>query len=201
MTGRILGSTCVAAMLAVTVTAGQGSSQAPTQAPAQGNPLQRPVERNDPGAARTQTDQQVTLVGCVARDGATDVILTSAMPASASGNVSGGVTGSTSTGITGTSGTAAGSATGTSGAVTSRYRLSGERDLDEYIGQRVEVVGRMDPSANTSAGNAPTGAATPSSGAAAGAGPSAGSAPRSSTAAPLPKVTITSVRAVGGNCL
>ena len=77
-----------------------------------------------------QTDQQVTLVGCVARDGATDVILTSAMPASASGNVSGGVTGSTSTGITGTSGTAAGSATGTSGAVTSRYRLSGERDLE-----------------------------------------------------------------------
>ena len=45
MTGRILGSTCVAAMLAVTVTAAQGSSQGPTQAPAQGNPLQRPIER------------------------------------------------------------------------------------------------------------------------------------------------------------
>ena len=55
MTGRMLGSTCVAAMLAVTVTAAQGSSQAPTQAPAQGNSQQRPVERNDPGAARTQT--------------------------------------------------------------------------------------------------------------------------------------------------
>lgn len=189
MTGRILGSTCVATLLAVAVTAAQGSSQAPTQAPAQGNSQQRPVERNDPGAARTQTDQQVTLVGCVARDGATELILTSAMAAGASGNSSGGVTASTSTGVTGTSGTAAGSPTATGGTTTSRYRLSGERDLAEYVGQRVEVVGRMDRSAKAGAAN----------------GPSTGSPARSdSNTAPtasLPKVTITSVRAVDGNCL
>jgi hypothetical protein len=207
MTGRMLGSTCVAAMLAVTVTAAQGSSQAPTQAPAQGNSQQRPVDRNDPGAARSQTDQQVTLVGCVARDGATDVILTGAMPAGASGNSAGTVTGSTSAGVTGTSGTAAGSATGTTGAATARYRLSGERDLDQYVGQRVEVVGRMDPDAKASAGRAPAGgAATPSPGAVAGtSGASAGSTTRGdSTAVPtasLPKITLTSVRAVDGNCL
>ena len=207
MTGRMLGSTCVAAMLAVTVTAAQGSSQAPTQAPAQGNSQQRPVERNDPGAARSQTDQQVTLVGCIARDGATDVILTGAIPSGPSGNNAGTVTGSTSTGVTGTSGTAAGSATGTTGTATARYRLSGERDLDQYVGQRVEVVGRMDSDAKAGGGSAPAGgSATPSSGAAIGtSGTSAGAAVRSeSTAAPtasLPKITLTSVRAVGGNCL
>jgi hypothetical protein len=218
MTRRILGSTCVAAMLAATVTAAQGSSQAPTQAPAQGNPQQRPADRNDPGTARSQTDQQVTLTGCVAREGATDVILTSAMTAGASANTSGGVTGSTSTAVTGSSGSAAGSATGTSGTNSTRYRLSGERDLDQYIGQRVEVVGRIEPSANTSPGTAATGGsgitaikppdsptvgggAAPSPGAPTGTGgASAGATTRSSTAS-LPKVTITSVRAVGGNCL
>ena len=96
MRRRILGSTCVAAMLAVTGAAAQGSSQAPTQAPTQGNPQQRPTERSNPGTARSQTDQQVTLTGCVAREGASDFVLSSAMPTAGSGNGSGGVTGSTS---------------------------------------------------------------------------------------------------------
>ena len=209
MTGRILGSTCGAAMLAVTVAA----AQAPTQAPVQGNSQQRPAGRNDPGTARTQTDRQVTLVGCVARDGATDMILTGATPASASGNASAGVTGSTSTGVTGTSGTAAGAAVGTTGVGSSRYRLSGERDLEEYVGQRVEIVGRMEPGAAASAGVAATGSAgilgtpPPESPTVGGAGaPSPGAATGTSgstqaSTATLPKVTITSVRVVAGNCL
>src|SRR4051812_3089424 len=136
MTRRILGSTCVAAVLAATVTSAQGSSQTPAAAPSPGN-QQRPAERTTTPQARTRTDQQITLTGCVAREG-TDIVLASATP---SGNASSGAAGSTSTAPTGTSGSAAGAATvGTSGTAASRYRLSGERDLDQYIGQRVEVV-------------------------------------------------------------
>ena len=155
MTRRILGSTCVGGMLAATVTFAQGSTQTPTQAP-QSNSQQRPSERTPATGARTQTDQQVTLTGCVMREGGSDFVLSSAMPSSASGNLSSGVTGSTSSGAIGTTGTSTSSATSGIGAAGTRYRLSGERDLSSYVGQRVEIVGRMD--AGTSAtGNGPTG--------------------------------------------
>jgi hypothetical protein len=142
MTRRILGSACTAVVLAATVAAAQGAGQGPTAAPTPGN-QQRPADRITTPTPRTQTDQQVTLTGCLTRE-ASDIVLASAMP---SGNASSGVPGSTSTGPAGTAGAAAGSpAVGTTGTAT-RYRLSGERDLDQYIGQRVEIVGRMDPDA------------------------------------------------------
>jgi len=250
MTRQILGSTCVAAVLAASVVAAQGSSQAPTAAPTPGN-QQRPADRGTTPQSRTQTDQQVTLTGCVMRE-ANDLILSSAMP---SGNASSGVPGSTSTGPTGTSGSSTGApAVGTTGTAASRYRLSGERDLDQYVGQRVEIVGRMDPDAVTGTtgrtpgtsglgtpglGSPGSGAGTPtgsgvgtpgSSGV--GAPPTSGvgtpgqtsstgsqtpgqdtpststpgatgtlSTPRSAAAqAPMPHLTITSVRSLGGTC-
>src|SRR6187551_1481997 len=110
MTRRILGSTCAAAVLAATVAAAQGSSQAPTQAPTQGNPQQRPADRATSPAPRINADQQVTLTGCVMREGTSDFVLASAAPSATSGNISGGVTGSTSTGVAGTSGTSSSSA-------------------------------------------------------------------------------------------
>jgi hypothetical protein len=247
MTRRILGSTCVAAMLAVTVSAAQGSSQAPVQAPTAGNPQQRPAERANPTTPRTQSDQQVTLTGCVVRDGANDFVLASAMPSGASGNVSAGVPGSTSAGAVGTTGSSSGSSATTTGTAAMRYRLSGERDLDQYLGQRVEIVGRTDGSASagaTSPATAGVGTRSTSPGPTSATGSAAGTtsdSPRStapttgattpgttsgpSTApggsastpsgntsgaaaairsaagqAPMQHVTITSVRALGGNC-
>jgi hypothetical protein len=201
---KIIGSTCAAAMLAVTVVAAQNPS--PTQAPTQGNPQQRPAERNDPGAPRVETDKQVTLVGCVAREGASDIVLTgAATPAGTSGSVAGGVTGSTSTAAIGTGGAATGAATATTGsAVASKYRLSGERDLDQFIGQRVEIVGRMDPGDAAKAPgspNASSGSATPSEAGGDSNKSATSSSSTSAASAPTPHVTITSVRAMGGSCL
>ena len=98
MTRRILGSTCAAAVFAATVAAAQGSSQAPTQAPTPGNPEQRPADRAAVARPRINADQQITLTGCVMREGPSDFVLASASPSGTSGNISGGVTGSTSTG-------------------------------------------------------------------------------------------------------
>jgi hypothetical protein len=251
MTPRFLGSTCAAVVLAATAAA----AQAPTSAPTPGSQL-RPADRASTPTPRIQTDRQVTLTGCVARQGS-DIILASAMP---SGNASGGVPGSTSTGPAGTAGTtSAPPVVGTAGSAGSRYRLSGERDLDQFIGQRVEIVGRMDPDAVGVAGKAPaaptplgtpglgrpggsgvgtpessgvgtpnsSGAGTPGNGVGAppsgvgvppssGVGtPGAGSTDatpgattpaaseaisRAAAQAPMPHVTIMSVRAVGGSC-
>jgi hypothetical protein len=181
-------------MLAVSVAAAQGSAQAPTQAPAQGNSEQRPVDRNNPGAARSQTDQQVTLTGCVAREGSSDFVLESAVATGTSGNSSTAVPGSTSTAAVGTSGSAS-SSTSAATAATTKYRLSGERDLVEYVGQRVEIVGRMDAKVDAKAGA--SSAPSDSSRGAAASAPGAASA----TSTPMQHVTITSVRAVGGSCL
>jgi hypothetical protein len=214
----------VAALLAATVTA----AQAPTQAP-QGQSQQTPADRIASPAARTQSDQQVTLTGCMTRQGDSDFVLASAKPSGASVNSSSGVPGTTSTGPVGTSGTSVGSATAgagsTSPASPTRYRLSGERDLADYVGQPVEIVGRLD--AKAAASGTSTGSATPAAGkdspagaisdatrgttgdsksdsaAASGASSSAGAASRSSIAgqtAAMPHVTITSVRALGGTC-
>ena len=200
----ILGSTCAAAMLAATVVAAQNPS--PTQAPTQGNPQQRPAERNETGTPRVETDKQVTLVGCVAKEGASDIILTGAMAASTSGNVAGGVTGTTSTAPVGTSGATTGGATAATGSATaSKYRLSGERDLDQFVGQRVEIVGRMDPSdtaKSSGAPNASSGSVTPGGAASDSKSSTSGTSGSASAAsAPTPHVTITSVRAMGGSCL
>jgi hypothetical protein len=161
------------------------------------------------------------------REGANDFVLASAAsatPSGQTGNLFDGVTGSTSTGATGTSGSSSPFPASGLGAVGSKYRLSGERDLVEYVGQRVEIVGRMDANAATTGakGKDPartelgtpglakpeTGAGTPGTGtSAAGAtsdstpGPTGSqSAARSAATPPMPHVTITSVRAVGGTC-
>ena len=200
---KIIGSTCAAAMLAATVVAAQNPS--PTQAPTQGNPQQRPTERSETGTPRVETDKQVTLVGCVAKEGASDIVLTGAMAPSTSGNVAGGVTESTSTAPVGTSGAAIGGATGTAGSATaSKYRLSGERDLDQFVGQRVEIVGRMDPSdaaKSPGAPNASSGSATPGGAASDSKSSTSSTSSTPAASAPTPHVTITSVRAMGGSCL
>jgi len=230
MTRRILGSTCAAVVLAATMASGQGANQSPTQAPTAGNPLQRPADRATTPSPRTRTDQQVTLTGCVRREGANEFVLADAMPSGQPENLFGGVTGSTSTGVAGTSGTSAASPVPGIGSAGNRYRLSGERDLVDYVGQRVEIVGRMDAATATSGGR-PTGSTDlgtpglgrPASGAGTpgsdanipGAGTSAAGATSDSTpgptgsqstagraaaAPPTPHVTITSVRALGGPC-
>jgi hypothetical protein len=198
-------------MLAASVAAAQNPS--PTQAPTPGNSQQRPAERRETGTPRVQTDQQVTLVGCVAREGANDIILNSAVPTGTSGNAASGVAGATPTAPAATSGAAAGGTTAaaTAGATASKYRLSGERDLDQFIGQRVEIVGRMDPSAASNTASASAGSSTttpapaaPSAGATADAKSSTAGAAGASSAtatAAIPRVTITSVRAMGGSCL
>jgi hypothetical protein len=157
-----------------------------------------------PSAAQsTQTGEPVTLVGCVQREAdyrraqdagrggaagsgvgvGNEFVLANTSPVGTTGRASAGTT---------TSGTATPSATGTGGTSPVAYELSGpnEGQVAQYVGRRVEIVGRLKPAAV--AGSGPTG------------GPTAGAPPRGvdvlSQDLQLREVEITSVRESTGTC-
>src|ERR1043166_1369747 len=168
MTNRIVWSSCAAAVMAFTVgVAAQSNVQTPTQSPVNTN--QQGTRTQAPSLTGSAAAQQVTLVGCVqreadARTGAvsaanpsSEFVLANAMPANASAGISGSATGATSSvGATGTSGTGRPGAVDTPGASASArssissngttYSLTGdkEKDLAQFVGQRVEIVAKME---------------------------------------------------------
>lgn len=206
MTRRVIGSTCAAALLSMSVAAAQVQSQQPSQAPVQGNSQQTPTERGQsdaqpgPAAATTPNSKDITVTGCVMREGTSDYVLSSAATPGGSANVAGGVSGSTSGAAIGTSGS-----TSTS-PKSNRYLLNGGGNLSTYVGQRVEVMGHVDTtgtvgtSGATSAGTA----ASPGAGITASAGASdrdraAGVSGSAHADAPQ-RFVVTSVKATTGAC-
>ena len=231
MTKRIIVSSCAAAVLSIgAATAGQVNPQTPSQAPVQGN-QQGTVGQPRP-AARTPTGDQITIVGCVAREGTgSEFLLSNAMMAnSPSANIAGGVAGSTSAdrpsgapgstvGTTGTgnAGVTGGGATPSAGASTRSttsapgmtYSLTGDREkeLSQFVGQKVEIVGTPDGRASAPVSPSPDAAATPRRDRPAEAPPAAGNptipAPGGASASgttPVQRVEIVSFRAVAGTC-
>lgn len=187
---KTISRTCLLAMLSIGVTAyAQTTGQTPTQPPSQAG-SQRMEQPRQPGD-RTQTDQQMTLVGCVQREAeyrqaneggrggamgtglgvGNEFVLTNASnaPASGSQTAMSGTTSPTGSTTAGTSGTATTTGTGTTGSATGTttgtpttpshtehsgmsvsaggqaYALTGDREkeLEQYVGQRVEIVGQV----------------------------------------------------------
>lgn len=247
-----ISSTCMLAMLSFGIAAyAQTTGQNPTQPPSQAGSsrMEQPRQEGD----RAQTQQQITLVGCVqseadyrsanasGRGGAmgsglgvgNEFVLINASIAPASGSqtaMSGSPTqpGSTASGTaTGTSGTATpppatGTAAGTTGTTPSHtehsgmamasggtaYSLTGdrERELEKFVGQRVEIIGRLDQggagsgygaSGTTASGTATGSTATGTSGTATG---SASAGASASAGDKLKEVDVVSFRAIGGTC-
>lgn len=228
--------TCIVAMLSIGVTAyAQTTGQSPTQPTSQAG-SQR-MEQGRQAGDRVQTEQQITLVGCIQREadfrqanqggrggalgtgigaGNEFVLINAssgsqtAMSGSAgaptgtmTGSATAGTTGTTASGTTATTGSATGTTsgtgsttgtatgTGTTGSATATtpshtqhsgmsvtsggtaYALTGDRekDLEQYVGQRVEIVGRIEGGSNRggySAGGSASGTGTTASGTASG---------------------------------
>src|SRR5262249_44952823 len=145
---------CAAVVLSLSVAAAaQVNTQTPTQSPVPSNEQTAPsTPSSSSSATRAQTGQQMTIVGCVAREGTSDnefVLNNASMVPPA--NLSGGVAGSTSAT---TPKTGAAGAIGTTGSTsTMTYVLGGskEKDLSQYVGQRVEIVAKADTSATAAA--------------------------------------------------
>lgn len=193
---RIVSSSCAAVVLSATVAMAQANSQVPTQSPVQTN--QQGTRTQAPAITGASAAQQITIVGCVQREGdspsagitarrgagdtsstGSEFILANAMPASGAGNIAGSVSGSTSSGrtTTGTSGSGSagvsgnvgvGGNTGVSGnarasssvsSTGTSYTLSGdkERELAQYVGQRVEIVATMMPASGSTGAGASAG--------------------------------------------
>ena len=185
----VLGSSCAAAVLSLTAVVGanQATSQTPTQSPVQsgtqgvgapGTRSQEPATTPSTAARSAAQPNQMTLTGCVAQGPGGEFTLNTAAAGSsgaagASGNISPGVGGSISAGASATGGTRAG-----------MYRLSGQ-DFTKLVGQRVEIVGTVQPSTGSSSATA---SATSSPGATASTDrPSAtASAPDRSSSTPSP---------------
>jgi hypothetical protein len=143
MTRRIVGSTCAAALFSVGLVAAQTSS--PAQQPVTGTSQQSPAQRSQsdaqpapPIATAATSKDDITMTGCVLREGTSNYVLSSASATGGPAHVAGAVAGSTST----TPGVSASPAPAKSG----RYMLSGGGNLASYVGQRVEIVGRVDTS-------------------------------------------------------
>lgn len=148
----------------------------------------------------------------------------------ASGTATAGATAGTATGTvsgTATAGTPSATATGATSASTpsaspstsmtsggKAYALTGnrEKELEQHVGQRVEIVGTLERGATAAAGTpsgtgtasgttAPGTAAGASTGTtASGAGTMSGSAGASQRFSELQEITVVSFRAVGGSC-
>jgi hypothetical protein len=185
----LLGSSCAAAVLSLTVVVGanQATTQTPTQSPVQsgsqgvgapGARTQEPASTSTRAAAAP-----LTLTGCIERGANGEFMLSTASAGS--------------TGATGTSGNSspsvggsisAGGAASTPGARASAtaamYRLSGQ-DFAKYVGQRVEIVGTVQPGGASSTASATSGSssATASADRPAG-GVSAGAAAGATTESP-----------------
>jgi hypothetical protein len=189
--------------------------------------------QQDPGARSDEFILANASIGSEAGTAASTTSDPSAPPAAGSATgTSGSATGSTSGTSGSTTGTpgsmagheghASGSMAGMHGAagVASSYELTGDRedDLQQYVGQRVEITGTVeeantpDPSMSGSStsgaagtsGSGAAGTAAGTSGSSAGAtgseSASAGTSASGSADAPAKRLRITSFRAVGGNC-
>jgi hypothetical protein len=187
MHNRIAISSCVAALLSLSVAAAQTTTQTPTQSPVQGNT--QGIRGQTRVGTDTKTATQFTLSGCVEREseynharggdhgtgpgGGNEFVLSGAVPARRQ--------------PTGTSGQ---TSPATRDVMTRAYALTGSReaDLAPHLGHRVEIVGTMDrdprgervtPGIVLDDGDAP--------------GPD-------QRDPPLPRLTIVSFRPVDGSC-
>ena len=204
MTRRIVGTTCAAALVSMAVVAAQTTSQQPTQSPVQGSSQQTPAERGQsdtqpapPIATAANANKDVTVTGCVMREGTSDFVLSSASTTGGA-NVSAGVSGSTSSGPVGTSGITSPGATASAStsAKSGRYMLSGGKDLASYVGQRVEITGKVDASAVGTSGTTTPGVTASAGTSDHGASASAAASDRTAT----PHLNVSSVKAVTGAC-
>jgi pilus assembly protein FimV len=213
---RIVSSACAAAMLAVAATAaGQNAPQAPAPSPAPGSTQSAPAGEQQREAAR---DNEITVIGCVAREGdaaSNEFVLRNASmaPAAGASAAAGAATkpgGDTAVGTTG-AGPDAKAAAGRS------FALTGDREssLATYVGQRVEIVGRMAPGGAAGvagAAGAPAarggdaGAPAPGAGDSAarpgdaGQGAQPGQGRPAGQAGTMPELTIVSVKPAAGSC-
>ena len=197
----LLGSSCAAVVLSLTAVVGanQATTQTPTQSPVQsgtqgvgapGARTQEPATTPSTAARSAAQANALTLTGCIERGVNGEFMLSTASAGS--------------TGATGTSGNSSPSVGGSisagsqpgarASASAAMYRLSGQ-DFAKYVGQRVEIVGSVQPggasstasatssgSSATASADRPAAGATP--GAAAGApteSPRAGAGDRAST--------------------
>ena len=144
MKSKVSAQLCVAGMLALGVGA-----------------LAQEPAKQDPPAARTATEQQITVTGCIVRE----ADYRSTKDAGKGGVAGTGVGAGNEFVLTdakvssGASGETA-SPTGTSGSTTA-YELSGtgEGKASEFVGRRVEITGTL-KAADVSASGRPTGGAT-----------------------------------------
>jgi hypothetical protein len=154
-----------------------------------------------PPSDRPSASQSMTLTGCLkeapsggaatAPGGATagasqargGFILTDAKPA---GSMAGGATAPGA--ATGTSG--AGAATGTTGSASaqSTYRLTGGDNLQQYVGQKVELTGTATSGASSASPSSPGAAASP------------GAEKPASGSGQGPALRVTTVRPTGDKC-
>jgi hypothetical protein len=193
MKRQFLFGTMLSVALAVGVSAqapqsGAGQSQPPSQPPA--GQSQPPSDR--------PSGQAMALTGCVQAAGSGST----AAPGAAAGASSGGfvltnITPSSTAGSAtpGAPGSPAGSPAGTTGSARpSSYRLSGGDNLQQYVGQRVEITG--------SASARPSGAGSPSAGASTPGSPGSPGASASGSPSDMPTLRVTSVKPAsgGGSC-
>jgi hypothetical protein len=181
----MIAGACIAAVLSLSAAAAaQTSSQTPTQSPVQSGTPGASQQTAHPSSPQTET--QVTVIGCVTRESGSEFTLTKATTSSMSATASPGASGTATAGTSGRAGVSAGvgsegvkagaevSAVGASGAATrtgsagsmTTYSLTGdrERDLEKFVDQRVEIVGRVEHAAAAAAGLSTTGASAPGAG-------------------------------------
>jgi hypothetical protein len=201
------------------------------------------VNASPGGASHTSMSESAgTSTAATSPAGTTATSPASTAPATTAGTASGtaGTTGTTASG-TATAGTASATATGTTSASTpsasassstsmasggKAYALTGnrEKELEQYVGQRVEIVGTLErggarsggygagagtgtgtaagTGTGTAAGTATAPGTTPgtATGTTAGTGTMSGSAGASQRFSELQQINIVSFRAVGGSC-
>ena len=208
----VVGSSCAAALVAVMAAAASAQiaprSPSPTQSPVQQGTQSPAGERSRPLGERSVSQQQVTILGCVAnesdyKDGQTRspaagaressgdefVLVNAVMAPVATASASSSLGGSSTPSATGTSGSSADGAAaavpetparrGESGAA---FSLTGDREseLSAHVGQRVEIVGTMDRDTLRRAESSDAAASGP--------------------AAAIPRVTILSFKPATGSC-
>jgi hypothetical protein len=195
MTRMFAGSTCLTVALAFGIGA---FAQTPSQ-----TPQPQPPTSSKPTQATDQTTAMdpVTIVGCVQ----SEADYRKAHNLGRGGAVGTGVgvgneyvlvnASRSMAGSTPPTGAAAGTATGTTGSTSSAgeaYELTGtsETQVGQYVGKRVEIVGRLKPAA--------TGATGPTGGATAGTPPSGVDV--ASKDLKLRELEVTSVREITGIC-
>ena len=212
MRRKLVGSTCMAAVLSLTAVLGanQATTQTPTQSPVQsgtqgvGAPGTRTQEPATTPSTTTRSAAQanpLTLTGCLSRGANGEFMLMTASAGSSgatapSGNNSGSVGGSISAGSSTTQPGARATAT------AAMYRLSGE-DFAKLVGKRVEVMGTVQPSTGTASSTASatsSGNSSATGAARSGAEGTVGTTGSASATATMQNLTVTSVKEVTGEC-